>query len=149
MKTVVPKLKEIEQKWYIINGDGQVLGRMASQIAYLLRGKHRPQYTPHLDLGDHVIVINAERIRVTGRKMDQKRYTRYSGYPGGLKTQSMARLLQEKPDKVLYYAVRGMLPKNRLGRKLIKKLKIYTGPEHPHAAQQPQPLQRTSKKVVS
>lgn len=140
MKTVVPKLNDIEKKWYVINGEGQVLGRIASQIAYLLRGKHRPQFTPHLDLGDHVIVINAERIRVTGRKMDQKRYTRYSGYPGGLKTQNMARLLQEKPDRVLYYAVRGMLPKNRLGRKLIKKLKIYSGPNHPHEAQKPEDL---------
>jgi len=147
VKTVVPKLNDIEKKWYIVNSEGQVLGRVASQIAHLLRGKHRPQFTPHLDLGDHVIVINAERIRVTGRKMDQKRYTRYSGYPGGLKTQSMARLFQEKPDKVLYYAVRGMLPKNKLGRKLIKKLKIYSGPDHPHEAQKPEALPDSLRRV--
>ena len=147
MKTVVPKLNDIEKKWYVVNGEGQVLGRIASQIAYLLRGKHRPQFTPHLDLGDHVIVTNAERIRVTGRKMDQKRYTRYSGYPGGLKTQSMARLFKEKPDKVLYYAVRGMLPKNRLGRQLIKKLRIYSGPDHPHEAQKPEKLPDSLRRV--
>lgn len=137
MKTVVPKKDSVESAWYILDGSNQVLGRLASQAAVLLRGKHKPAYTPHLDLGDHVVIINAEKVKVTGHKTDQKVYTRYSGYPGGLKKQSLQEMLNKHPERVLTHAVKGMLPKNRLGRKMIKKLKIYTGPEHPHQAQKP------------
>ena len=140
MKTVVPKVESTERKWYVVDGQGQVLGRLASQIATLLRGKHKPEFTPHLDLGDHVVVINADQIRVTGRKFYQKRYTRYTGYPGGLRTSSLEKLLHDRPERVLFRAVKGMLPKNRLGRKMIKKLRIYAGPDHSHQAQQPEVL---------
>ena len=137
MRTVVPKVDATQRKWYVVDADGEVLGRLASQIAMVLRGKHRPEFTPHLDMGDHVVIVNAEKIRVTGNKVDQKRYTRYSGYPGGLRVQSLANMFQTHPDRVIKTAVKGMLPKNRLGRQMIRKLKIYTGPEHPHSAQQP------------
>lgn len=140
MKTVVPKVESTERKWYVVDGQGQVLGRLASQIATLLRGKHKPEFTPHLDFGDHVVVINADQIRVTGRKFYQKRYTRYTGYPGGLRTSSLEKLLHDRPERVLFRAVKGMLPKNRLGRKMIKKLRIYAGPDHSHQAQQPEVL---------
>lgn len=136
VKSMIPKADPNNRKWYVVDADGQVLGRLASQIAYVLKGKHKPQYTPHLDMGDHIVVVNADKIRTTGRKNDQKRYNRYSGYPGGLRSHSMAETLQKHPEQVLSKAVKGMLPKNRLGRKMIKKLRIYTGPEHPHSAQQ-------------
>lgn len=135
MKTVVPKMNTVDQKWYLIDGENQILGRLASQIAILLRGKHKPEFTPHLDFGDHVVVINADKISVTGRKLSQKKYVRYTGYPGGLRTVSLEKLLHEKPERVLLHAVKGMLPKNRLGRKMIKKLRVYAGSEHPHQAQ--------------
>ena len=138
MKTVVPKKEQVEQKWYVIDANDQVLGRLACQVAILLRGKHKPQFTPHLDLGDHVIVVNADKLRVTGRKADQKRYVHYSGYPGGLRVRNYARVMQNYPERIFKHAVKGMLPKNRLGRKLFKKLKIYTGPDHPHQAQTPE-----------
>ena len=147
MKTVVPKLKDIQRNWYLINAQGVVLGRLASQIATLLRGKHKPDYTPHLDVGDHVIVVNAEQIKFTGRKTEQKQYTAYSGYPGGLKTKNLETLLKDKPDKVLYHAVRGMLPKNRLGRKMIRKLRIYTGPDHKQQAQKPEVLPDNLRRI--
>ena len=140
MKTVVPKVESTERKWYLVNAHDQVLGRLASQIATLLRGKHKSEYTPHLDLGDHVVVINADKVRVTGRKFSQKRYTRYTGYPGGLRKDSFDKLLHDKPERVLFHAVKGMLPKNRLGRKMIKKLRIYAGPDHPHQAQKTEGL---------
>lgn len=147
MKTVVPKANQTERKWYLIDGQDQVLGRLASQVAILLRGKHKPIYTPHLDLGDHVIVINADKIRLTGRKLIQKQVTRYTGYPGGLRKISLEKLFHNRPEKVLSCAVKGMLPKNRLGRQMIKKLRIYKGPDHPHQAQQPNDLPDNLRRI--
>jgi large subunit ribosomal protein L13 len=131
---------ELDRRWFLVDAQGQVLGRLASRIASLLRGKVRPQFTPHLDTGDFVIVVNAGQVRLTGRKLDHKFYYRHSGYLGGLKTTTARQLLQRKPEEVLRQAVRGMLPKNSLGRHLLKKLKIYADGEHPHQAQQPVPL---------
>lgn len=140
MKTFVPKKKDIEQKWYLVDASDQVLGRLASRIASVLRGKHKPIYTPHMDVGDFVVVVNAAQVKVTGKKTDQKRYYRYTGYPGGLRVEEYRKLMRERPERVLRHAVWGMLPHNSLGRKLLKKLKIYPGAEHPHQAQQPEPL---------
>ncbi len=136
-KTYVTKKEDVEREWYVIDAAGQTLGRLASQVAYILRGKHKPEYSPAVDVGDHVIVINAAKIHVTGRKLDQKIYYRYSGYPGGLKEITLRDLLKKHPTRVIEHAVRGMLPRNRLGRRMFKKLRVYAGPEHPHAAQQP------------
>jgi large subunit ribosomal protein L13 len=138
VKTWTPKAQEIERNWWVIDAKDQTLGRVASQIAYLLRGKHKPQFSPHMDVGDFVIVINAERIHVTGRRLDQKFYYRHSGYPGGIKSVSLRKQLELHPERVIEAAVRGMLPKNRLGRQMFGKLKVYAGAEHPHAAQKPQ-----------
>ncbi len=140
MKTFVPKQKDVEQKWYVVDATDQILGRLASRIATVLRGKHKPIFTPHLDTGDFVVVVNAARVKVTGKKTEQKRYYRYTGYPGGLRVEEYRKLMKEKPERVLRHAVWGMLPHNSLGRKLLKKLKIYPGAEHPHQAQQPEPL---------
>ncbi|MEJ2559302.1 MAG: 50S ribosomal protein L13 [Anaerolineae bacterium] len=140
MKTSSAKPHEIERKWFVIDAQGQTLGRLATRVATVLRGKHKPIYTPHIDCGDYVIVVNAEKINVTGQKLDQKIYYRHSGYPGGLKQVTLRRQLQTHPERVIEAAVRGMLPKNRLGRKMFRKLKVYDGPEHPHQAQQPEPL---------
>ncbi len=140
MKTSSAKPHEIERKWFVIDAQGQTLGRLATRVATVLRGKHKPIYTPHIDCGDYVIVVNAEKINVTGQKLDQKMYYRHSGYPGGLKQVTLRRQLQTHPERVIEAAVRGMLPKNRLGRKMFKKLKVYDGPDHPHQAQQPEPL---------
>lgn len=140
MKTSSAKPHEIERKWFVIDAQGQTLGRLATRVATVLRGKHKPIYTPHIDCGDYVIVVNAEKINVTGQKLDQKIYYRHSGYPGGLKQVTLRRQLQTHPERVIEAAVRGMLPKNRLGRKMFKKLKVYDGPDHPHQAQQPEPL---------
>ena len=137
MKTYVAKPEDFNRDWYLVDASDQILGRLATQIAMRLRGKHKPIFTPHVDTGDFVIVINAEKIKLTGRKTDQKMYWRHSGYPGGIKGVSARRMLETKPEELIRQAVRGMLPKNRLGRKLLKKLKIYTGTEHPHQAQQP------------
>ena len=137
MKTYVTKPAEVERSWHVIDAEGQTLGRLATQIATLLRGKHKPIYSPSVDCGDYVIVVNAEKIQVTGRRMDQKIYYRHSGYPGGLKEISLRRQLERHPTRVIEAAVRGMLPKNKLGRKMFKKLKAYAGPDHPHQAQQP------------
>ncbi len=139
MKTYSQKASEIQRDWYVVDASEQVLGRLATQIATLLRGKHKPTYTPHLDGGDFVVVINAEKIKVTGRKADQKVYYRHTGYPGGLKATSYKMMREKHPDRILRMAVKGMLPKNRLGRRLMTKLKIYSGPYHPHAAQQARP----------
>lgn len=147
MKTVIPKIDSIERKWYLIDAQDEVLGRLASQVAFLLRGKHKPEFTPHLDLGDHVVVINADKIKVTGRKPSQKIYKRYSGYPGGLRTKPMEKMMQERPGRVFFHAVKGMLPKNRLGRKMIKKLRVYAGSEHPHLAQKPEALPDMLRKI--
>jgi len=141
VKTYTPKAKDIERGWYLVNAEGKILGRLASEIAKVLRGKHKPIYTPHLDCGDYVIVINADKVRVTGRKLDQKMYYRHSGYPGGLKSISLRNQLQKHPERVLEAAVRGMLPKNRLGRKMMRKLKVYAGDSHRHQAQQPKVLE--------
>ena len=135
------KSSDNPQKWYVVDANGAVLGRLASQVAHRLRGKHNPSFTPHVDTGDWVIVINAEKIVLTGRKMDQKMYYRHSGYIGNLKQMSAKELLEKKPEELVRSAVKGMLPKNRLGRRQFKKLKVYTGSAHPHEAQQPEIIQ--------
>jgi large subunit ribosomal protein L13 len=140
MKSYVARKGEVPRRWYVVDAQGKILGRLASHIAMVLRGKTKPVFTPHADTGDFVIVVNAGQVQLTGRKLDQKFYYRHSGYPGGLKTISARHLLQRKPEEVVRHAVRGMLPKNSLGRHLLKKLKIYAGGEHPHQAQQPVPL---------
>jgi large subunit ribosomal protein L13 len=140
-RTYVTKPEDIQRDWYVVDASGRTLGRLASEIARIVRGKHKPIYSPAADVGDYVIVVNAEKVLVTGRKMDQKVYYRHSGYPGGLKEVTLRRMLEEHPTRVVEHAVRGMLPKNRLGRKMFKKLKVYAGPEHPHEAQQPEPLE--------
>lgn len=140
MKTFSPTPKDISHDWFVVDAQDQVLGRLASQIAHRLRGKHKPEFAPHMDNGDVIIVVNCEKIKVTGAKMAQKNYYRHSGWVGGLKATALGDMLAEKPERVLMAAVRGMLPKNRLGRAMLKKLKIYAGAEHPHAAQNPQPL---------
>lgn len=141
MRTFTRKKEDIERDWYVVDAEGETLGRLASRIAPILRGKHKPTFTPHLDCGDFVIVINADKVRVTGRKMDQKFYYRHSGYPGGIRRISLRDQLDRYPERVIQSAVRGMLPKNKLGRRMIKKLKVYAGDEHPHQAQQPEPLE--------
>ena len=141
MKSYMARPRTVERKWYLINAEGQTLGRLATEIARLLRGKNKPQYTPHIDTGDFVVVVNAEKVVVTGKKAEQKVYYRHSGYPGGLKETSFESMLERKPTEILRRAVRGMMPKTRLGRRQLKKLKIYAGPEHPHEAQNPQPYE--------
>jgi large subunit ribosomal protein L13 len=141
MKTYTAKPREIEQVWYLVDAEGRTLGRLATQIADLLRGKGKPQYTPHVDTGDTVVVVNAEKVRVTGAKLEQKTYYRHSGYPGGLRTRTLAEQLERHPEDVLRKAVKGMLPRNRLAARQLVKLKIYAGPEHPHSAQNPVPIE--------
>lgn len=141
MRTFTAKTAEIEREWYVVDAEGQTLGRLASRIAPIIKGKHKPIYTPHLDCGDYVIIINADKVRVTGHKMEQKFYYRHSGYPGGIKKISLRDQLATYPERVLQSAVKGMLPKNKLGRRMIKKLKVYAGDSHPHEAQQPKPLE--------
>ena len=141
MKTYNAKPGEVAREWYLVDADGQTLGRLATRIADTLRGKRKPVYTPHVDTGDFVVVVNAEKIAVTGNKLDQKRYYRHSGYPGGLRSRTLREQLERRPTEVLRAAVKGMLPKNRLARQQLTKLKIYAGPEHPHVAQKPQPLE--------
>jgi large subunit ribosomal protein L13 len=141
VKTFTAKPGEVESKWYVVDASGCVLGRLASFVATRLRGKHKPVYTPHVDTGDHIIVINADKIALTGRKWDEKLYYRHSGYVGGLKSITAKKLLEKRPEDLVMHAVRGMLPKNRLGRKMFKKLKVYAGSEHPHVAQEPETLQ--------
>ncbi len=140
MKTYSPKASELSREWLVVDAENMILGRLATEIAVRLRGKHKPEFTPHMDNGDFVVVVNADKIRFTGRKLDQKMYYRHSGYPGGIKERPLREMMAARPEEVVRKAVRGMLPKNRLARQLIKKLKIYTGPEHPHAAQNPQEL---------
>jgi large subunit ribosomal protein L13 len=141
VKTYAVKASEIERQWWVVDAADQTLGRLATRIATLLEGKHKPTYSPHLDVGDHVVVLNAGRIKVTGDKLAQKRYYRHSNYPGGLKEESLGTLLERKPELVIERAVKGMLPQNRLGRAMFKKLKVYAGAEHPHQAQQPTPVE--------
>ena len=141
MSTSMPKESDIQRKWYVVDAQGQVLGRLATRVATILRGKHKPIFSPHLDVGDHVVVINAEKVHLTGRKLKDKQYRWHTGYIGGLKEVNAETMLRTHPDRVIEWAVEGMLPKNRLGRAMAKKLKVYRGPEHPHDAQQPQPLE--------
>ena len=144
MKTYSAKPHEVEKHWFLVDADQETLGRLATRIADVLRGKGKPQYTPHIDTGDFVIVVNAEKVRVTGKKLEQKTYYRHSGYPGGLRERTLGEQLARRPEEVLRRAVRGMLPKNRLAAAQLRKLKIYAGPDHPHAAQNPVPLERES-----
>jgi large subunit ribosomal protein L13 len=141
MKSYMARPLEVERKWYVVDAEGQTLGRLATEIATILRGKNKAQYTPHVDTGDFVVVVNAEKVVVTGKKAEQKVYRRHSGYPGGMKETSYARMMDRKPTEVLRKAVKGMMPRTRLARQQLKKLKIYAGPEHPHAAQDPQNLE--------
>ncbi|HEY8424298.1 MAG TPA: 50S ribosomal protein L13 [Clostridia bacterium] len=141
MKTFMAKAQDIERKWYVVDAEGVALGRLASQVAAILRGKHKPIYTPHVDTGDHVIVINCDKVVLTGNKLDQKVKKSYSGYPGGLKTTIYRKYLAEKPEEAVYKAIKGMLPKNSLGRAMIKKLRVYRGAEHNHQAQKPEVLE--------
>ncbi len=138
MRTFIPKKDDIDQKWWLVDAEGRILGRMATEIADLIRGKKKPQFTSHLDTGDFVVVINAEKIKVTGRKLEQKKYYSHSLYPGGIKEETLKDLLAKKPEEVIKKAVWGMIPKGKLGRALYKKLKVYRGPSHPHEAQNPQ-----------
>jgi large subunit ribosomal protein L13 len=140
MRTFTPSGKDIARDWFVVDAEGQTLGRLATRVAAVLRGKHKPTFTPHLDMGDHVIVINADRIVVTGAKADDKAYYSHSGFPGGLRTVPFARMLERRPTRIVEAAIQGMLPKNKLGRAMGSKLKVYAGPDHPHAAQRPQPL---------
>ncbi|HEY8444129.1 MAG TPA: 50S ribosomal protein L13 [Clostridia bacterium] len=141
MKTFMAKAQDIERKWYVVDAEGVVLGRLASQVAAILRGKNKPIYTPNVDTGDHVIVINCDKVVLTGKKLDQKVKKSYSGYPGGLKTVNYRKYLAEKPEEAVYKAIKGMLPKNSLGRAMIKKLRVYKGSEHNHQAQKPEVLE--------
>ncbi|MGI6551661.1 MAG: 50S ribosomal protein L13 [Clostridia bacterium] len=136
--TFMAKPMEVERKWYLIDAENQTLGRLSTEVARILRGKHKPIYTPHVDTGDFVIVINAEKVRLTGNKLAQKKWIRHSGYPGGLKVTAYETLMQKKPEKVVEMAVKGMIPRNPLGRKMLKKLKVYRGADHPHQAQKPE-----------
>jgi large subunit ribosomal protein L13 len=139
--TYSPKVSEIEHDWYVVDADGMVLGRLASEVARILRGKHKPIFAPHLDTGDHVVIVNADKVVLTAGKAERKILYRHSGYPGGIKSETFARLLSRKPEEAVRRSVRGMLPKTRLGRQMLRKLKVYAGPHHPHAAQQPRPLE--------
>jgi large subunit ribosomal protein L13 len=141
LRTFSPKVSEIQRAWYVVDADGLVLGRLASEVARILRGKHRPYFAPHVDTGDHVVVVNADKVVLTSGKADDKRAYRHSGYPGGLRSTSYAELLEKSPDEMIRRSVRGMLPKNTLGRAMLGKLNVYAGPDHPHAAQRPEPLE--------
>lgn len=140
-KTFTPKAKEITRDWFVVDATGKVLGRLATEIARILRGKHKPEYAPYIDTGDHVVVINAEKVKVTGKKSEQKKYYRHTGYPGGIRVIEYLELLQKHPERIIQKAVHGMLPHNTLGREMLKKLRVYAGPEHRHQAQQPKTLE--------
>ncbi len=141
MKTYVATPDTRERNWLVVDATGKTLGRLATQVADALRGKRKPDYTPHIDVGDFVVVVNAEKITVTGNKREQKRYYRHSGYPGGLRSRTLAEMMERRPEEVVRRAVKGMLPRTRLGRAQLRKLKIYAGPDHPHAAQKPEPME--------
>jgi large subunit ribosomal protein L13 len=141
MKTYVATPATRERNWLVVDASGQTLGRLATQIADVLRGKRKPEYTPHCDVGDFVIVVNAEKVAVTGKKLEEKRYYRHSGYPGALRSRTLAQMLERRPEEVVRRAVKGMLPRTRLGRAQLRKLKVYAGPDHPHAAQKPEPME--------
>ncbi|MCH9007292.1 MAG: 50S ribosomal protein L13 [Calditrichaeota bacterium] len=141
MKTYIANPEEVEQKWLLVDANGQVLGRLASQVATILRGKHKPIFSPHMDVGDHVVIINADKIRVTGKKASTKRYYRHTGYPGGLRSDSFEQLMQKAPEQILKKAIWGMMPHNKLGKKMVKKLRVYAGEAHPHEAQKPEKIE--------
>jgi large subunit ribosomal protein L13 len=141
MKTFSAKAESVRRDWFVVDATDKTLGRLASEIARRLRGKHKPEYTPHVDTGDYIVVVNADKVRVTGRKLQDKMYYRHTGYIGNLKATNLQKLLAEKPERAIQYAVKGMLPKNSLGRAMFKKLRVFAGSEHPHQAQQPQPLE--------
>jgi large subunit ribosomal protein L13 len=145
MKTLFAKKTEVQKKWHVIDADGMVAGRLASRVSMVLRGKDKPVYTPHVDTGDFVIIINADKVRLTGNKLEQKAYYRHSGYPGGLKKVLAKDLMKDSPEKIIISAVKGMLPKNKLGRRQLSKLKVYSGPDHPHKAQNPDVLKLKSE----
>ena len=141
MSSYVQKPHEVERKWYLVDATDKTLGRLSSKIASMLRGKHKPIFTPHVDCGDYVVVTNAEKVKVTGKKLEDKEYKRHSGYPGGLKTVTLEKMLEDKPEDVMIHAVKGMLPKGKLGRQMLKKLRVYKGAEHDHSAQKPEKLE--------
>jgi len=141
MKSFIAKPHEVERKWYVVDAEGKTLGRLATEVASVLRGKHKPIYTPHVDTGDYVIIVNAEKIDVTGRKREQKMYRHHTGFPGGLKEVTFAKMLEKKPETIVKQAVKGMLPNGKLGRQMYTKLKVYCGPEHKHEAQKPEVLE--------
>ena len=141
MKTLSIKQEDVRRSWYVIDATDRTLGRLSTQIAIRIRGKHKAEFTPHVDTGDYVVVINAEKVRVTGNKLNDKIYNHHTGFPGGIKSISLAKVMQKSPEKAVEMAVKGMMPKSKLGRSMISKLKVYAGSEHPHAAQQPQPLE--------
>lgn len=141
MKTFSAKPAEVQRDWFVVDAAGKTLGRLASEIAFRLRGKHKPQFTPHVDTGDYIVVVNADKVAVTGRKAEQKTYYRFTGYVGNMKSITFDKLIVEHPERAIEYAVKGMLPRNRLGRAMFKKLKVYSGPDHQHHAQQPQALE--------
>ncbi|MBM3212205.1 50S ribosomal protein L13 [Candidatus Poribacteria bacterium] len=141
MKTYLPKVKNIQKKWYLVDAEGKTLGRLASKVAFILRGKHKPDFTPFLDMGDNIIIVNAEKVNITGNKYNDKVYYRHSGYPGGIKAETFSKMIVRKPEDVITIAVKGMLPHNRLGRKIIKHLKVYRGSEHSNQAQKPEKLE--------
>jgi len=141
MKTIFVKPKDVERKWWLVDAEGQTLGRLASRITTVLRGKHKPIYSPHMETGDYVVVVNAEKVKITGNKREQKVYYRHSGYPGGLRTEVLGKLMITKPTFALEHAIKGMLPRGKMGRKIFKNVKIYAGAEHPHGAQKPETLE--------
>ncbi len=141
MKTIFVKPKDVQRKWWLVDAEDQVLGRLASRIATVLRGKHKPIYSPHMETGDYVVVVNAEKVKITGNKKEDKLYYRHSGYPGGLKTEVLGKVMTKKPTFPLEHAIKGMLPKGKMGRKIFQNVKIYAGPEHPHEAQKPEKLE--------
>jgi len=141
MKTISMRAEDVQRSWYVIDANNQTLGRLATEVARRLRGKHKAEYTPHVDTGDYIVVVNADKVRVTGNKTTDKMYYRHSGYPGGIKSVSFQKLRETYPDRIIEKAVKGMMPRNPLGRAMLRKLKVYAGPEHPHSAQQPEPLE--------
>lgn len=149
MRTYQPKPTDIEREWHVIDADGVILGRLASEVAQLLRGKHKPTWAPHLDCGDHVVVVNAAKVAVSGAKRAEKEYWRHSGFPGGIRSLKLDEMLEKHPERVIELAVRGMLPKSRLGRKMLKKLRVYAGPDHPHSGQNPKPYDLGARRAAS
>jgi large subunit ribosomal protein L13 len=149
LRTFSPKVTDIQRAWYVVDADGLVLGRLASEVARILRGKHRPYFAPHVDTGDHVVVVNADKVILTANKADDKMAYSHSGYPGGLRSTSYAKLLADSPDEMIRRSIRGMLPKNTLGRAMLGKLNVYAGPDHPHAAQRPEPLELPAARRAS